>query len=293
MLVWDDIKQYTKDYSDGIKRIDDKNEVIRKLSGKTKTNNIVHMKELKHDFGLEEKYTIRPFKLKHDPGISKLLSNRATPSHTVTGKSKLSSGSQSALNYLNRFVPKINYKHTDAQLFQHNLKNASNNELIKRQMTNGSLFAKNFVQNMSSSKNGTTVEIIDEDNPFSSSSSSSSSRLRTPDNDSLSQIPYTPESELFTIGRGTIERKKAERERERKDREGGGGGGGGGGGRLDVKLIYIDDFEESPQFSPGSSEGITTPIIRDKTISKQKPRQLIFSPKNLNIPQTKQKRRNR
>ena len=73
MLVWDDIKKYTKDYSDGIKRVDDKNEVIRQLSGKTKTNNIVHMKELKNDFGLEEKYTIRPFKLKHDPEISDLF----------------------------------------------------------------------------------------------------------------------------------------------------------------------------------------------------------------------------
>jgi hypothetical protein len=62
-MIWSDIGIYTRDYNNGIKKVDDYNEAIKKQNEKLKhkTNAFnTHPKVDEH--GLEDKYTIRSLK---------------------------------------------------------------------------------------------------------------------------------------------------------------------------------------------------------------------------------------
>ena len=68
MLVWNDIAKYTKDYNNGIKKLDDavsdaNNLQKEKLNHKT---NQFKLHSLTDDYGLNDKVTIRPMKFKYD-----------------------------------------------------------------------------------------------------------------------------------------------------------------------------------------------------------------------------------
>ena len=61
-MIWPDVPIFIRDYSNGIKKLDDNSEDI--LNKKLKYNpNAFHLNPLSDDFGLDEKYTIRPFNL--------------------------------------------------------------------------------------------------------------------------------------------------------------------------------------------------------------------------------------
>ncbi len=46
------------------------------------------------EYGLDDKYTIRPFKLHYDQSFKNLFKNKYTPSSLLDGKVKLSTGTR-------------------------------------------------------------------------------------------------------------------------------------------------------------------------------------------------------
>jgi len=80
-MIWSDIGIYKRDYTNGIKKIDDLNDAIKiqheKL--KHKTNAFDKTPQI-DEYDLDEKYTIRPFKRHYDQSFKDLFKNKTTPS---------------------------------------------------------------------------------------------------------------------------------------------------------------------------------------------------------------------
>ena len=107
-MIWSDIAQYTRDYNNGIKKIDDLNDVKKIQNDKLKHN--------KHSFntspqidehGLEDKYSRRPFKLHYDQSFKDLFKNRSTPSSLLkSGQLNLSTGTKEIIRWLTKWFLK-------------------------------------------------------------------------------------------------------------------------------------------------------------------------------------------
>ncbi len=80
MIVWDDIEKLTKNYHSGIKKLDRLNENTKYNNNKTNHKNNFKFKQSNDDYGLDDKVTIRPFHIKYDSNIQKLMVGKSTPS---------------------------------------------------------------------------------------------------------------------------------------------------------------------------------------------------------------------
>ena len=122
-MIWSDIGIYTRDYNNGIKKVDDYNEAIKKQNDKLKhkTNAFnTHPKVDEH--GLEDKYTIRSLKFHHNQSFKDLFKNKTTISSTLKGgQLNLSNGTKEIIKMTNRMIPKIDYSGVDPGYYEHKL----------------------------------------------------------------------------------------------------------------------------------------------------------------------------
>ena len=148
MIVWNDIEHLTKNYTNGIKKIDGLDE-----NNKYNKNKISHNKNKfrfspsNNDYGLDDKITIKPFNIKYDSNIKKLMIGKSTPSN-ILGKHQLSSGTIEAIKSAKKIIPKIDFSYVDPQYYQHQLKGKTNKDFILKEMTPGKDFAQKYVSNL-------------------------------------------------------------------------------------------------------------------------------------------------
>ena len=78
-MIWSDIGIYTRDYNNGIKKVDDYNEAIKKQNDKLKhKTNAFNTHPIVDEHGLEDKYTIRSFKFHHNQSLKNLFKNKTS-----------------------------------------------------------------------------------------------------------------------------------------------------------------------------------------------------------------------
>ena len=146
MIVWNDIEHLTKNYNSGLKKLDGLNENEKFNKNKTNRNkNKFHFNPSNDEYGLDEKYTIRPFHIKYDSSFNKLMSNKSTPSKSL-GKHSLSSGSLEAIKLTKKLIPKIDYSYTDPQYYEHKLQGKTTKDLILKELSKGKKFAKEYME---------------------------------------------------------------------------------------------------------------------------------------------------
>ena len=156
-MIWSDIAKYTRVYNNGIKKIEDLNDANKIQNEKLKHN--------KHSFntspqidehGLEDKYTIRPFKLHYDQSFKDLFKNRSTPGSLLKGTQlNLSTGTKEIIKMTNKMIPKIDHSGVEPGYYEHKLNEVkSNKDLMKREYSKASEFAKEFVKNKKSESEG-------------------------------------------------------------------------------------------------------------------------------------------
>ena len=168
MIVWNDIEHLTKNYNSGLKKLDGLNENEKFNKNKTNHNkNKFHFNPSNDEYGLDEKYTIRPFHIKYDTSFNKLMSGKSTPSKSL-GKHSLSSGTVEAIKLTKNLIPKIDYSYTDPQYYEHKLQGKTTKDLILKELSKGKKFAKEYMerQNMGMEDLNTNIKPV-----FSSSSS--------------------------------------------------------------------------------------------------------------------------
>jgi hypothetical protein len=115
---------------------------------KNKTNhnkNKFHFNPSNDEYGLDEKYTIRPFHIKYDTSFNKLMSGKSTPSQSL-GKHSLSSGTKEAIKLTKKLIPKIDYSYTDPQYYEHKLQGKTTKDLILKELSKGKKFAKEYME---------------------------------------------------------------------------------------------------------------------------------------------------
>ena len=149
-MIWSDIGIYTRDYNDGIKKIDDLNDATKNQNDKLKhKTNAFNTTPQIDEYGLDDKYTIRPFKLHYDQSFKDLFKNKTTPSSLLNGKVNLSTGTKEIIKMTNKFIPKIDYSGVDAGYYEHKLNEVkSNKDLMMREYSKGETFAKEFLSEM-------------------------------------------------------------------------------------------------------------------------------------------------
>ena len=148
-MIWPDVPIFIRDYSNGIKKLDDNSEEI--LKKKIKYNpNAFHLNPLSDDFGLDEKYTIRPFNLHTSSSLKDLFKNRYTPSNTLKGsKVNLSTGTKEIIKMTEKMIPKIDHSTIDPRYYENKMnKIHSNEDLMLREMSKADAFAKGFIANL-------------------------------------------------------------------------------------------------------------------------------------------------
>ena len=168
MIVWNDIEHLTKNYNNGLKKLDGLNENEKFNKNKTNRNkNKFHFNPSNDEYGLDEKYTIRPFHIKYDSSFNKLMSGKSTPSKSL-GKHSLSSGTKEAIKLTKKLIPKIDYSYVDPQYYEHKLQGKKTKDLILKELSKGKKFAKEYMerQNMGMEDLNTNIKPV-----FSSSSS--------------------------------------------------------------------------------------------------------------------------
>ena len=173
MIVWNDIEHLTKNYNSGLKKLDGLNSSIKHNTNKTNhKNNSFQFNHLNDDYGLDERITIKPFHIKYNSNLNKLMSGKSTPSKTL-GKHSLSTGTIEAIKLTKKLIPEIDYSYTDPQYYQHNLKNKSNIDFILKEMTPKDLapgrdFAQRYVATLP--KRDALLASISKSSPTSTSS---------------------------------------------------------------------------------------------------------------------------
>ena len=147
-MIWPDVPIFIRDYSNGIKKLDDNSEEI--LKKKIKYNpNAFHLNPLSDDFGLDEKYTIRPFNIHTSSSLKDLFKNKTTPSRTLGGTVNLSTGTKEILKMTEKMIPKIDHSKIDSGYYENKMnKIHSNEDLMLREMSKADAFAKGFIDNL-------------------------------------------------------------------------------------------------------------------------------------------------
>ena len=162
MLVWNDIAKYTKDYNNGIKKLDDVLIDAKKLQNEKlnhKTNKF-KLHSLTDDYGLDDKITIRTMKFKYDNGLKNIFDGKSIPGNSLKGKTELSSGTKEVINMTNKMIPKIDHSYIDPGYYEHKLEGITNNDLILKEMSNGKKFAKKYVEDMKDKTRSILDDII-------------------------------------------------------------------------------------------------------------------------------------
>jgi hypothetical protein len=148
-MIWSDIGIYKRDYTNGIKKIDDKDEAIKYQNEKLKHKTNAFNTSPEIDDGLEDRYTIRPFKLHYDQSLKNLFKNKTTPSNVLQGNLNLSTGTKEIIKLTNKLIPKIDHSGVDPGYYEHKLNEIkSNKDLMKREYSKADTFAKDFVADM-------------------------------------------------------------------------------------------------------------------------------------------------
>ena len=117
-----------------LKKIDDLNYATKnqneKLKHKTTAFNTTPQID---EYGLDDKYTIRPFKLHYDQSFKGLFKNKTTPSSLLNGKVNLSTGTKETVKMTNKIIPKIDNSGVDSGYHEYNLNEIkSNKDLMKK-----------------------------------------------------------------------------------------------------------------------------------------------------------------
>ena len=123
IMIWPDIPVFIRDYSNGIKKIDCCSDEILKKKIKYNPNEF-HLNPLSDDFGLEEKYTIRPFKLSHNNSLKDLFKNRYTPSNTLKGSQvnlSTGTGTKEIIKMTEKMIPKIDHSTIDPGYYENKM----------------------------------------------------------------------------------------------------------------------------------------------------------------------------
>ena len=153
MLVWNDIAKYTKDYNNGIKKLDDvliDAKILQNEKLNHKTNKF-KLHSLTDDYGLDDKITIRTMKFKYDNGLKNIFDGKSIPGNSLKGKTELSSGTKEVINMTNKMIPKIDHSYIDPGYYEHKLEGKTNNDLMLKNMS-GKEFAKNYVSDIMNKK---------------------------------------------------------------------------------------------------------------------------------------------
>ena len=148
MLVWNDIAKYTQQYNNGIKKLGNIEQSINQIDNKLKTKHKYNTQPIVDDYGLDDKYTIRPFNIKTDPYTKEIFTNKTKTSNLLNNRSKLSSGTIEAIKTQSKYVPKVNHSYIDPQYYEFKLQNKSNNDLILNKLTKGREFAGSYVESL-------------------------------------------------------------------------------------------------------------------------------------------------
>ena len=165
-MIWPDVPIFIRDYSNGIKKLDDNSEEI--LNKKLKYNpNAFQLTPLSDDFGLDEKYTISPFNIQTSSSLKDLFKNRYTPSNTLKGsKVNLSTGTKEIIKMTEKMIPKIDHSTIDPGYYENKMnKIHSNNDLMLREMSKADAFVQGVISNLKPVTNAGGVPITLEPSP--------------------------------------------------------------------------------------------------------------------------------
>ena len=161
-MIWNDVNLFRRDYTNGIK----------KLNGVTDDYKDLQNAKLKHsskafditpdidEHGLEDRYTIRPFKLHYDNSLKDLFKNKCTPSSVLNGKVNLSTGTKEIIKMTNKLIPKIDHSTIDPGYYEYKLNDVkSNKDLMMKRLSNADAFAKSLVKDLKKGKEEKVQEI--------------------------------------------------------------------------------------------------------------------------------------
>ncbi len=153
-MIWNDVNLFSRDYTNGIKKLnggtDYKDLQNEKLKYSSKAIDITP--EI-NEYGLDEKYTIRPFKLHYDQSFKNMFKNKCTPSNSLDGKVNLSTGTKEIIKITNKLIPKIDHSGVSPGYYEHKLNEVkSNKDLLMKRLSNADAFAKSFVSDLKKKK---------------------------------------------------------------------------------------------------------------------------------------------
>ena len=144
-MIWNDINIFKRDYTNGIKKLDGDTDKMKNEKIKHKTNAFNITPDI-DEHGLDDKYTIRPFKIHYDQSLKNLFKNKCAPSNSLNGKVNLSTGTREIIKMTNKMIPKIDHSGVDPGYYEHKLNDIkSNKDLMKREYSKAETFAKEFV----------------------------------------------------------------------------------------------------------------------------------------------------
>ncbi len=145
-MIWNDINIFKRDYTNGVKKLDGNTDKMQNEKVKHKTNAFNITPDI-DEHGLDDKYTIRPFKIHYDQSLKNLFKNKCAPSNSLNGKVNLSTGTKEILKMTNKMIPKVDHSGVDPGYYEHKLNEIkSNKDLMKREYSKAETFAKEFIE---------------------------------------------------------------------------------------------------------------------------------------------------
>jgi hypothetical protein len=167
-MIWNDINIFKNYYTNGIKKLDGNTDKMQneKVKHNTKAFNITPDID---EHGLDDKYTIRPFKIHYDQSLKNLFKNKCAPSNSLNGKVNLSTGTREIIKMTNKMIPKIDHSGVDPGYYEHKLNEIkSNKDLMIKEYSKANTFAKDYVERMKRQGNDKTnimAQIRTQNNP--------------------------------------------------------------------------------------------------------------------------------
>ena len=155
-MIWNDINIFKRDYTNGIKKLDGDTDKMQNDKVKHKTNAFNITPDI-DEHGLDDRYTIRPFKIHYDQSLKNLFENKCAPSNSLNGKVNLSTGTREIIKMTNKLIPKIDHSRVSPGYYEHKLNEIkSNKDLIIKEYSKASTFAKDYDERMKRQGNDRT-----------------------------------------------------------------------------------------------------------------------------------------
>ena len=166
-MIWNDVNLFSRDYTNGIKKLNSGTDYKDLQNEKLKySSKAIDITPEINENGLDEKYTIRPFKLHYDQSFKNMFKNKCTPSNSLDGKVNLSTGSKEIIKMTNKLIPKIDHSGVSPGYYEHKLNEVkSNKDLLMKRLSNADAFAKSFVSDLKKKKND-EAEILHSDGDY-------------------------------------------------------------------------------------------------------------------------------